>query len=481
MSSIPTKTVPADFRKFVHYIETSQHIYINLSWSSIEEFKDCIAYYFERAISNLEWTKRFADRAAKLSLLRTLSGDNALRKINFKDVLVKESKRRLEEFYQKLESDDSYTLDQAIRLMKFVGELFNVEILSLEFLKRQMEILESRIPRCSKSSRCYFLLIGVVKATVKTMSELDYSLTAKNLLKTIEEAELNRFISPGTPKSTPLLSPSSEKSFTRFQTPTTMNDNNEQLERFKRVLEDLTPTNAADVIKKIEKDHQNIVKGGNWQIYYDVMMEKALTKHKLAEAVIILCQKIASIGPGIKNGDFRKHMSAYIHKSIEKLFGRSQEDAQNRIFGVAHFVEKMIDRSQSLCSIGTISSFIEVILNNRSKNDALASKILMQMLFSIKGKTNCEKIRKLPESMRIISVQLITSKLSEDPKYGKHVGMFEEYLLGRKSEPSPPVRVQNIPTHSVSQESVTALKEFKGFTNTQVGWDSKLFSKSFYF
>lgn len=406
----------------------------------------CVTYLFDRAVLHPDLAKKFAEAASKLYFLTPPPVEGELETVNLRKALILECATRLEDMHKYLESASNLTLEKAIGTIKFFGELFNIGFIFKGIVKRHMDLLELRKNTCYISNRCYYALIETVKERVETMSEQDYSVTVKSLMEAFQKAEENPTPIPepkapnGNPQPASKTLKVNEQSFPKLNAAPIYTPPEETFEEkmasFKRLLDDLTSMfSSAELIKKIERDHKNLFDDGTWQLYYDAMIEKALSKQEVAATIVDLCQKIprckTDAWHGIKRDDYLKHICNYIINLIEKFFDGGEEQAHRQISGILNLIQKLLD--QSMLSLTNIAAFYECILRNSSEKRELSAKVLLQLTLVIKTKYTGDKIRKLPEETRKQAVQLITTELLEDVKYGKHVATVQEYLIDNQN------------------------------------------------
>jgi hypothetical protein len=163
-------SVTMDFKRFVHGIEENVHIYIKLVFSSVEEIRNCANYYFERAILRPDLAPKFAEYAAKVYFVAPENED-----VNFRKALIAESQKQLDQFMERLNSaSHPMTIEHAIGVIKFYGELYNVGFIFKGIVKKYLDIFEIAKHECLISNRCYGCLITTVKKRVVVMAEEDY-------------------------------------------------------------------------------------------------------------------------------------------------------------------------------------------------------------------------------------------------------------------------------------------------------------------
>lgn len=417
--------IPAEFQRLVQNIEQGQQGYVKVVFSTVKELQQCATYFYNRAAQQPEISRRFADEACRLYFLAPTNEESD---INLRKALIYTAQKQIEFVDASINNASNIGLERAIGIVKFFGELYNVGFIFKGILKKHVDIFHATKNECFISNRCFYCLIETVKSKVKIMAESDYSVTIKSLSDMIDKEEENPTImeKPIEAKKSenpkPVIKKSFEEQFPALSTspPRTTMDTSfassvwqDKTTIFKRLLDELTQQNAMEILKKIEGLHQHGLDGGTWQVYCDLLIEKALTRHELAETIIDICQKLprCQAWQSVKNEEYKKYIHHLINVKLGKVFDTNDgNDRKNQLISILIVTQKLIEHS--LSSIGDIAAFIDVLLN-RAKNsitsNVLASQILLQVLMIIKRKINANKIKKLPEEVRKNVLQVITS------------------------------------------------------------------------
>lgn len=443
--------IPADFERFVHYIRTSQQIYIKLSFYSIEELKLCTTYFFDQATEHHSLSSKFAEAAAKLYFLTPSFTTGKEEPINFRKALIAESQLKVENLQSQLEKGRDFPLEKATGIIKFFGELYNIGFIFKGILKKHLDILGPRRHNCYTSNHCYYLLIETVKARVRVVHESDYTMIIKNMIDAIEEAERNptRLRAPrnepntAAPKKFDQAFPklNADEAFPKLnvdeasshQMQMSIKDSIElKKTSFKRFLNELKPENSLEILRKIEENHSYIYDDGMWQLCYEELISKALTNHELAGTVLEICTKLPlckrDVWRGTKTDDYKKLIVGILCQQIEKLFNETSV-TRAQLVGLIRFIQKLLE--QSMCSIDNITSLVDVAINSKDKNVSFASDFLGLLFTIIRKKFNAETVRKLSEETRKKVVVIIAKDSKKDVKD------LEEYLFAPIEVKSP--------------------------------------------
>lgn len=417
-------SIPAEFQRLVQNIEQGQQGYVKVVFTTVKELQQCATYFYNRAAQRPEISRRFADEANRLYFLAPTNEECDM---NLRKALVYAAQKQIEFVDASINNASNIELERAIGIVKFFGELYNVGFIFKGILKKHLDILHATKDECFISNRCFYCLIETVKSKVKIVTETDYSVTIKSLSDMIDNAEENPTImekpieAKKSENQKPVIKKTFEEQFPALSTspPRTTVDTSltsvwqDKTTIFKRLLDELTQQNAMEILKKIEALHTNGLDGGTWQVYCDLMIERALTRHELAETIIDICQKLprCQAWQSVKNEEYKKYIHHLINVKLDKVFDTNDgNDLKNQLKSILIVIQKLIEHS--LSSIGDIAAFIDVLLN-RAKNsitsNVLASQILLQVLMIIKRKMNANKIKKLPEEVRKNVLRVITS------------------------------------------------------------------------
>lgn len=432
-----TDTIPVDFKRFVKGIEVNEHIYIKLAFSSADELRHCANYYFERAVLRPELAGKFAEYAAKVYFVGPENDD-----MNFRKALIAESQKQLDVFMERKNSaSNPMTIDHAVGVIKFYGELYNVGFIFKGIVKKYLEIFEMAKNDCLLSNRCFNILITTVKKRVMAVAEEDYGVVIQALVKKIEEAERNPSVMQETLK-TPEVPRTFEELFPPLDnSPPTKEPNaplsfDEKIALFKFMLEDLAPNNSQEILKKINESKKIRFDEETWEVFYEILIEHGISKPDLAEAVVDLCQKIprgrAEAWQGMKFDDCKIFIIQLINLKIKKLF-ETKTTQQIEIFSVLNMLQKLMENS--FYSLGSIAGTLDVILTCSHQVPVLASKVLMQVFVITKKFVNAKKIQKLPEKVRTQAMFAIkTGQNGKLSQKGQTVLKDIEEYLGVESD-----------------------------------------------
>lgn len=437
--------IPADFERFVQNIITNQQCYIKLTFSSVDELKFCTTYFFGQAVDHHSLSDKFAEAAAKLYFLAPPTTGNE-ESLNFRKALIAESQLKVEDLQNHL-NKGHFPLEKALGVIKFFGELYNVGFIFKGILKKHLDILGAKKRDCYNSNSCYYLLLETVKARVRVVHEGDYTMTIKNMIEAIEDAERNptKFAAP---KNEPKASHSTPKKFEQAFPKLNVDEASSQqmpmkdsieLKKtsFKMLLNKLRSENSAEIIKNIEENHGYVFEDGMWQFCYEELISKALNIHELAGTVVEVCKKLPSckidVWRGTKTDDYKKLIIGILCQQIEKLFNETNP-SRALFVGNIKFIQKLLE--QSLCSIENIANFVDVVISSKEQNPSLASDFLALLFIIVKKKFNAEMVRKLSEEARKKVIQIV-----KDGK--KDVKELEDYLLCPIESKSSSYKIKN--------------------------------------
>lgn len=395
--------IPTDFKRFVLGIEQNDHVYIKLTFSSLEELNNCSHYYFEKAILRPDIAQRFAEYAAKVYFVAPENED-----INLRKALIVESQKQVEDLAERINSaGNAMSVERAVGIVTFYGELYNVGFIFKGIVKKYLEIFDFSKSNCLLSNRCYYSLLATVKNRVLALAEEDYGVVIQALVKRIEDAERNPPVIPESNK-TPEVPRTFDEAFPALNNSSSSREANgssqmsfeDKVTLFKFILDDLTSTNAQEVLKKINENKKIKFDEETWEVFYELLIEHGISKPKLAEAVVDLCQKIprgrADAWQGMKMDDCKIYIIQLINLKIKGFFDK--QTTQVEVYGVLNMLQKFMENS--FYSIGSIATTIDVILSCTQQNPLLVSNVLMQLFMITKKYVNTKKIQKLPDKVR---------------------------------------------------------------------------------
>lgn len=428
-------SIPPEFLRFVNNLESGVQAHVRVSFSTPQELQQCATYFFERAAQQPQLSARFAEVAAKLYfILPTSTTDESTP--NLRKALIYIGQKQIERVGASLNGAADFNVEKALGIVKFFGELYNVGFIFKGILKKHLDIFTATKSTCFLSNQCYYCLIDTVKKRVLSVSESDYTVVIRALVTMIEDAEANpsRMERPTEAKKLEAPKPAVVKTFDELfpalnnSSSGVANDTSlpsvweDKTMIFKRLLEDLTPHNPLEILKKLEDIYKNGVESDTWQIYCDLLIEKALARNELADPIVDICQKLPRCWQSVKQEDFKKYFHSLIGVKLDKVFDSTDtNDQKNQLISILIVIQKFQEHSFS--SISHIAGFIEVLID-RAKNSlsstVLASQILLQLLMITKRKINSKKIQKLPEDVRKNVMKVIASgqsrKVSEKIK-----------------------------------------------------------------
>jgi hypothetical protein len=447
-------SIPMDFKRFVHGIEINEHCYIKLTFNSAEELKRSASYYFDRAVLKPDLAPKFAEYAAKIYFVGPEKED-----INFRKALIAESQRQLDVFLERLNSaSNPMTLEHAVGVITFYGELFNVGFIFKGIVKKYAEILEMSKSDCLISNRCYYALMNSVKKRVLIMADDDYGVVIQALVKKIEETERNGQVLPETNKP-PEVSKTFEELFPPLSDspPLKGSDSSEmtfdqKIDLFKFLLEDLQANNSSTILKRINESKKIKFDEDTWEVFYEIMIEHGISNPTLAEAIVDLCLKIPRAWQGVKMEDCKGFIIQMISLKIKKLF--ETKTTQIEIFGVLNLLQKLME--QSFYSIGSIANTVDVVLTCSQHDMYMAARILIQFFAITKKYVNSKKIQKLPEKVRkqVLQVMKTAQNGKMSPKAQHTLKELEEYMaVEHQEEPGT--------SKSFNEPLITNGKEFR--------------------
>lgn len=462
-------SVPTDFKRFVMYIETHQQIHVHLVFASVTELENCAAYFFERAILKPDLCPKFAEIANRRAKLFPQSQSD----INFRKVLTHEAQKQLTILIGNLESASNVTLEKAMGIHRFYGELFNVGFIGRTYLKTHLDTLNFSKDECFISNKCFYHLTSIVKNKVFTDAEEDHSFVVKSLVEIIENAEKYPVTleapKPNQVKTLKTAAKNSPLSYPPinggFASNSTINGIVDKVSSFKRLLEDLTPKNASIVTKKIEEIYNIRSDDGTWQLYYEALINKALENDDLAEPIVELCQKLSrsqgEAWQGVKSEDYKKYIHSLVNMKIKKMFAETDNTINDQVFNVINLIEKLLE--QSLCSIGNVSSFIDNLMICSESNAQLASQILLKLINVVRIKINVNKIKKISIESRKKVFQLLLDHSGNNTIYLKDIATYLDVDFNPKPTNYVPINYPPPANRAVQQPQLHGLTQVNGF------------------
>lgn len=177
-------SIPIEFKRFVKNIESSQSYPVHLEFLTLEELTCSATYFFERAVLHQDLSDKFAQAVAKLYFITPLG----LTEPNLRKVLILETQVQLERLHEKINSASNLELENALGVVKFFGELYNVGFIFKGVVKKNVDFFLQNKNSCFISNRCFQLLLSTVEKKVLSSSEEDYSTVIRSLVEIIEDA-----------------------------------------------------------------------------------------------------------------------------------------------------------------------------------------------------------------------------------------------------------------------------------------------------
>lgn len=411
--------VPPEFQQFVKCVINDVH-YPKLTFKSAEELEICIKYFFEKAIADINISARFATQANRLHFVYPIN-EKFPNVTTLRRVLVKEAKKQAQEMGELLNSASCVTSDRAKGTYKFFGDLFNIGFIFVVPLRRTMDILNSLSSESELAKECLALLVQTVRANVKFLPD-DHSGDYKFLIEMVNKPEFDKNCAETATKPEPL---NLQNQFPflngHSKSPEFKMSAEEKLRVFTSILDTLTSSNYADVIRKIEESDKNLFENTSWQPYFDQLIAEALLQPDLAEAIVNICQRLSkskNVWNSVKKEDYQKHIYNYIAKEIEGSPTQSREDAIMNLF------KTLINKS--LCSISNVATLMIAANLLSDTNISASASILSKIIEIVKWKFSEVKIQKLTEEIRRKAIEILKTKEMNEEKFE----LIEKYLLG---------------------------------------------------
>lgn len=445
-------SVQEDFKRFVHNIEQGILVKVNLSFATLKDLKCCTKYFVESAIRHPNISIKYAEAAQKLYFLSPTNEES--KEMNFRKAIIAECQTQMEHLSGSFNTaSEKIPLDRALGTVKFFGELYNVAFIFKGIIKKHLDIFDANKYQSNLSKRCYYELLSTIKEKVLSLRDSDYTVVIKSLIEMIEDVENN----PPNFDESPVLNgragtskvrKTSQEQFPALKNSPTM-DSAENLEPkedkitfFKRLLEELTPNNAAEVLKKFEESNKQRFEDETWHLYYEALIEKALISPELGDAIIDICQKLlrsnANAWKGVKAEDYKKYVHQLLSKKLQSLFDENIEAATHtQITRILNLIQKLLE--YSISSLGYIATFLNDIIAGSKSNNGLAALILLQLMMVVKSKFNAKKIKKLPFDVCQNILQIIRTGLKGDltDKIKSDIKDIAIYLDVNSAEESP--------------------------------------------
>lgn len=412
--------VPPEFKQFVKCVITDVH-YPKLTFKTAEELQICIKFFFEKAIADVNISARFATQANRLHFVFP-ENEKYPNCSTFRRVLVKEAKQQAQEMGEMLNTASAVTPDRARGTYKFFGDLFNIGFIFVVPLRRTMSILHSLSAESELALDCLKLLVQTVRDNVKLIPD-DYSGDYKYLIEMVNRQEFDKSV---TTKAVTKLEPLTLETQFPFlnghsKSPEIKLTAEDKLRAFASILDTLTSSNCADVIKKIEDSDKNLFENTSWQAYFDLLIAEAFLQPDLAESIVNISQRLSkskNVWNSVKKEDYQKYIYNLIAKEIESSPSQSREDAIMILF------KTLVNKS--LCSLGNIASLMMAANQHADRNISVAASLLCKIVEIVRWKFSEVKIQKLPEETRRKAVEILKTKEMNEAKFE----LIEKYLLG---------------------------------------------------
>lgn len=412
--------VPPEFKQFVKCVINDVH-YPKLTFKTAEELQFCIKFFFEKATADVNISARFATQANRLHFVYP-ENEKYPNVTTFRRVLVKEAKQQAQEMGEMLNSASCVTPDRARGTYKFFGDLFNIGFIFVVPLRRTMSILLSHSFESELALECLKILVQTVRENVKLIPD-DYSGDYKFLIEMVNKPE---YFDKSGPKPVTKLEPLNLENQFPFlngqaKSPEIKLTAEDKLRVFASILDTLTSSNCADVIKKIEDSDKNLFENTSWQAYFDLLIAEALLQPDLADSIVNISQRLSkskNVWTSVKKEDYQKYIYILIAKEIEASPTQSREDAIMNLF------KTLINKS--LCSLGNIATLMMAANQHSDTNIRASASVLCKIVEIVRWKFSEVKIQKLPEETRRKAVEILKTKEMCEAKFE----LIEKYLLG---------------------------------------------------
>lgn len=434
--------VSSDFKRYVHYLESDQSVYVKLSFSSDDELIRSTAFFFDKAIKSKGSTLKYAESARKIYFLGKDGSD-----LNFKKACIAEVQKRLQTLVHALDNGSSVDLAEAVTLTELFANLFNVGFIFKGIVKKYLDIFYPKMNDCAVSWKCFFMLLEAVKEKAVKMSEEDKTICMKALLE-ILHASYDHIPCPPEGAKKPVQPFQDDSKTFEEKFPNLMADKIKsnkgfvelKFDDFKTTLSELNCQNVQQILKKLEECTKNQFRDGQWQLYYNELIEKALKQPNTAEDVLEICQKFprSHAWQGFKAEDCKKYINDLVIRNIEKILELDEfdDDDIRMMNSVINFIQELL--KTSFCSISNIASYFETMTSFESQNIHMQSQFVMKLMWAIKvGKVTSNKIKKLPLELRQKVLQIITmsfenSKLMSADQVAQYLGVKPEVNYNSK-------------------------------------------------
>lgn len=375
-----SNNIPADFQRFVHYIETNQPVPVRVTFTSNDELKVCAKYFIERAIKHPHLMKQFAEGVKRIFFVTPV---NIEKDSNFKRAILHETQNQINEL---LKTPFGWTTERAENVVKFFGEIYNIGFIFPWILKKFLDVFKNNTYR-PLTATCFTVLMDTVKSDVPKLTSNDDTDAGKALRQMVEEFEKTRLENS---KNEILKIEAAKMSQLKIILPPTT---------LQSIIAKLNADNSKEILKKITDFKTN----DTWQKCYELLIEKALSAPELAESILLICKKIPDnkneSWSKIKVDDYKKLITQKIVDKFSELFDNvSSGSASTQVFRIINLIQKL--REASMCSIGCVASLLDVMINCAEKDMNLAATILDKLIRIFKNGISAEKIKKIPLEKR---------------------------------------------------------------------------------
>lgn len=402
-----TNNISGEFYNYVLYIEKSVSIPVRLTFENRKSLEDSAKYLIAKALAHPNLIRKFVDGVKRIGFITPVNDEGKKydeKKMNFEMAIRHEILKQLDDLCVNLNSESDWTVDRAISYVKFYGEMYNVDYIYNRYLKKYLDIF--KFNHSTISSRCFDALFETVKDSIPrlTMNESNDA-AAKSLLEMLEEFkqtensiknEGNKQVFKFSGENFPVLKSSPLKIVPHDSIQSLINKLNEE--------------NAAEIQNKILV-YKTQDENETWQFCYKLLIEKALSVPTLAKVIITICRNIPnhenSSWQKIQTEDYKNFINYLIMTKLENVFNDADASGKIQVYGILSLIENMMENS--MCSIGFVAKFIDVLIKCFKKDENVAANILCEFMKIVKSKFSSEKIKKLPEEKRIVMMEILSN------------------------------------------------------------------------
>ena len=342
-------------------IEENKPTNIWINFKNVEELKNSSKYFVHEVIVRSHLADKFAEATAKFGFL-------SMENLNFKTCVLNDVEEVLDEIINNSNVAGSWNIRRTLGVIKFFGELFKVQVASLDQVKKYYDVFESEKNDCEMYQQCFDCLTNVIKEKLLTEITENHSFSAKMFLERIQTVQI--------PPAKSLTSFELEQfpgNFPKLQSSLKQKTSFEITETYKNLLKKLTKGNASDISSELAENIEKIKRKKDVFCVLIAVMQKALYFPDLVDILVEIIQKLVTL-----NGGYKELLDQAIHTVTIQLVGENK-NIEN-VIPITSFVETLQRLIKcSVCKPEHIEKLLTDLIDIKSISTtfAMLSQVLM--------------------------------------------------------------------------------------------------------